>query len=203
MSNRAISIVSGAAFILAASGAAFAADMAVKAPPPAPAPLPTWTGFYGGIQFGGGWSDEAVNYSPNDPAAAGLLSGTIGFPGQQPVATGYRIPQSGAVSGVEAGYNWQWSSWLLGVEADFSAAGMSGRASGTSFVQFTAPRRVFSRNRPLRSRAPTGTERFVDALAGSQRQTCCCSVPAVLPMEGWPVPRTTYSTRRREELSLS
>jgi outer membrane immunogenic protein len=30
---------------------AFAADMAVKAPPPAPAPVPTWTGFYGGIQF--------------------------------------------------------------------------------------------------------------------------------------------------------
>jgi outer membrane immunogenic protein len=50
---------------------AFAADMAVKAPPPAPAPVPTWTGFYGGIQFGGGWSDEAVNYSANDPLAVG------------------------------------------------------------------------------------------------------------------------------------
>jgi outer membrane immunogenic protein len=54
---------------------AFAADMAVKAPPPAPAPVPTWTGFYGGIQFGGGWSDEAVNYSANDPNTARLLSG--------------------------------------------------------------------------------------------------------------------------------
>jgi outer membrane immunogenic protein len=145
MSNRAISIVCGAAFILAASGAAFAADMAIKAPPPAPAPVPTWTGFYGGIQFGGGWSDEAVNYSPNDPAAAALLSGTVpasaggSFPGQQPVASGYRIPQSGAVGGVEAGYNWQWSNWVLGLEADFSASGMSGRASGTSFIQFTAP----------------------------------------------------------------
>jgi outer membrane immunogenic protein len=97
------------------------------------------------LQFGGGWSDEAVNYSANDPAAAVLLSGTFGFTGEQPVATGYRISQSGAVGGVEAGYNWQWSSWLLGVEADFSAAGMSGRASGTSFLQ-NVPGAVFTQS---------------------------------------------------------
>jgi len=45
MSNRAISIVSGAAFILAVSGSAFAADIArkmpVKAPPPPP-PAPVY-----------------------------------------------------------------------------------------------------------------------------------------------------------------
>jgi outer membrane immunogenic protein len=119
---------------------AFAADMAVKAPPPAPAPVPTWTGFYGGIQFGGGWSDEAVNYSPNDPAAAALLNGAVGGSGEQPVASGYRIPQSGAVGGFEAGYNWQaGSNWLLGVETDFSFSGLSGRATGTSVfsVPFT------------------------------------------------------------------
>ena len=52
MSNRAISIVSGAGFILAASGSAFAGDMAVKAPPPAPAPADSWTGWYAG---GGGY----------------------------------------------------------------------------------------------------------------------------------------------------
>jgi outer membrane immunogenic protein len=108
---------------------AIAADIAVKAPPPAPAPVPTWTGFYGGIQFGGGWSDEAVNYSPNDPASLALFVGNV-----QPFPSGYRISQTGAVGGVEAGYNWEWSNWLLGVEADFSAAGMSGRASGTSLA---------------------------------------------------------------------
>jgi outer membrane immunogenic protein len=120
---------------------ALAADMAVKAPPSAPAPVPTWTGFYGGIQFGGGWSDKAVNYSPNDPAAATLLNGTAGTPGEQPVANGYRVPQSGAVGGFEAGYNWQvGSNWLLGFEADFSGSSMSGRASGTSvLISTTAP----------------------------------------------------------------
>jgi outer membrane immunogenic protein len=141
MRNRLISSVAGVAFSFAATGLAFAADMPVKAPPPAPAPVPTWTGFYGGIQFGGGWSDEAVNYSGNDPLAAVLLSGTLPpvfFPGNQAVANGYRIPQSGLVGGVEAGYNWQWSNWLLGVEADFSLAGMSGTASGASNFVLTS-----------------------------------------------------------------
>jgi outer membrane immunogenic protein len=107
----------------------FAADMAVKAPPSAPAPVPTWTGFYGGIQFGGGWGDEAVNYSPNDPFAVALFNGIAGVQG---AASGYRIPQNGPVGGVEVGYNWQWSNWVLGLEADFSVAGMSGKASGTT-----------------------------------------------------------------------
>jgi outer membrane immunogenic protein len=129
MRNKLISSFAGVVFSFAASGSAFAADMAVKAPPAAPAPVPyTWTGFYGGIEFGGAWSDEAVNYSGNDPLAASLLNGTV----FGPVANGYRISQSGLVGGFEAGYNWQWSNWLLGLEADFSLAGMSGTASGTT-----------------------------------------------------------------------
>jgi len=134
MRNKLISSLAGVVFSFAASGLAVAADMPVKAPPAAPAPVPTWTGFYGGIEFGGAWSDEAVNYSANDPASAGFLNGTI-FPGQQPMPTSYRIPQSGAVGGFEAGYNWQaGSNWLLGIETDFSFAGMNGHASATSSV---------------------------------------------------------------------
>jgi outer membrane immunogenic protein len=110
-----------------------AADMAVKAPPPPPAPVPGWTGFYGGIQFGGGWSDEAVNYSPNDPASAKIFNGKASFSGNQPLATSYRIPQSSLVGGFEAGYNWQVvSNWLLGLEADFSFSDINGQASNTS-----------------------------------------------------------------------
>jgi outer membrane immunogenic protein len=113
---------------------AFAADMAVKAPPVAPAPVLTWTRFYGGIQFGGGWSDEAVNLSPNDPFAAALLSGSFGpniiLPGQQPLPNGIQVPQNGPVGGFEAGYNWQAGpNWVLGLETDFSGSGLSGHAS--------------------------------------------------------------------------
>src|SRR5260370_5510006 len=80
---------------------AFAADMAVKAPPPAPAPVPSWTGFYGGIQFGGGWSDEAGNYSPNYLGAAAVVNGLSLSP-SQPAANGFRNPQSRQVGGFEA-----------------------------------------------------------------------------------------------------
>jgi outer membrane immunogenic protein len=109
MRNKLISGLAGTAFSFAASGLAFAADMAVKAPPPAPMPVPSWTGFYGGIEFGGGWSDEAVNYSPNDPITTLVLGDLLGGT-DQPAASGYRMPQSGLVGGFEAGYNWQWSS---------------------------------------------------------------------------------------------
>jgi outer membrane immunogenic protein len=125
MGKAAIGIVAVAAVI---ATPVLAADMAVKAPPPAPAPVPSWSGFYGGIEFGGGWSNQGVTYSANDPAAAGLATG-----GQQPLVSPYTVRQSGPVGGFEAGYNWQvGSNWLLGLETDFSFAGMSGQASATS-----------------------------------------------------------------------
>jgi outer membrane immunogenic protein len=73
MNNRHMSIVCGTALILATSGAVFAADMAVKAPPP-PAPLPAvrdWSGFY--IGAGGSY-----NWTHFDQSLQGV-SGTISF----------------------------------------------------------------------------------------------------------------------------
>jgi hypothetical protein len=56
MRNKLIAGLAGAAFSFAASGLAFAADMAVKGPPPAPVPIPvfTWTGWYIGATLGYG-----------------------------------------------------------------------------------------------------------------------------------------------------
>jgi len=124
-------------FPLLAAVAVIGLTSITQAAAPAPVPVPYgWTGFYAGIEFGGAWSDQAVNYSPNDPVAAALLSGNGGIgAGEQPVPSGYRISQSGPVGGFEAGYNWQaGSNWLLGLEADFSFSPMSGRAGGTSIV---------------------------------------------------------------------
>jgi hypothetical protein len=50
-----------------------AADMAVKAPPPLPALVYSWTGFYVGANIGGGWGSGNVHYTPNDPGGAALV----------------------------------------------------------------------------------------------------------------------------------
>lgn len=85
---------------------ALAADMALKAPPPPPAPVYNWTGFYIGGTLGYGWGTSR-QYDP--------LGDSTGQ---------YSI--NGPVGGAEVGYNWQYQKVVLGLEADFSAANING-----------------------------------------------------------------------------
>jgi len=96
-------------------------------------PVPGWTGFYLGLEFGTGWSGaQAVNYSPNDRIVALLLNGGL-LGGEQQVPNGFRISRTGPVGGLEAGYNWQaGSNWLFGLETDFSLSDLSDQVSGSS-----------------------------------------------------------------------
>jgi outer membrane immunogenic protein len=100
----------GTVAILAISGAAQAADYqrpVLKAPPLAPAPVLSWTGFYAGLN--GGYSFGQ--------ARSTAFSGTAAE-----VDVSKRV--DGWLGGVQAGYNWQVSTnWLLGVEADFQITG--------------------------------------------------------------------------------
>jgi outer membrane immunogenic protein len=130
--NRAIIIVSGAAFILAASASAFAADLykpVYKAPlPPAPTPIYSWTGFYVGGNGGYGWNDPSVAFTPNDAAAFGATCGGA-FGGTCPPSTSFGI--NGGFGGLQGGYNWQFSpQWVAGVETDFDWSDIKG--TGTS-----------------------------------------------------------------------
>jgi outer membrane immunogenic protein len=109
-----------------------AADMAIKAPPPAPATASNWTGFYAGANIGGGWGHSNVNYVPNDPASAILLA-----VGAEPNPASF--PTAGVLGGLQAGYNWQINSnWLIGAETDFDWSGMrgSGSTNPPNFVTF-------------------------------------------------------------------
>ncbi len=118
---------------LAFSGSAYAADMAVKAPPnPVSVVAATWTGFYIGAEVGAGWSHNADAWTANDPVSAVIVNGTNGTPGEQPLATPYNVNRSGAVGGLEFGYNRQVDPhWVLGFEADFSGSSIRG-SNGTS-----------------------------------------------------------------------
>jgi opacity protein-like surface antigen len=109
---------------------ATAADVALKAPP---APLPvgfSWTGFYAGVHVGYGTGDgNAARVDPN--ALPALFPGVnnLTSTASAPIALG--VGQSGWLGGLQAGYNWQSGHLVAGVEADISAAGIGGRASGS------------------------------------------------------------------------
>jgi len=100
---------------LMASSSAFAADMPVKAPPPAPAPTYNWTGFYIGANIGGAW----VNGTLTDNFSGVSFTNT----------------NSGVIGGGQIGYNWQISpQFVLGVEGMFD--GTSINNSGDTLTIF-------------------------------------------------------------------
>jgi outer membrane immunogenic protein len=90
---------------------AVAADLSVaplyKAPPPAIAPAYNWSGFYLGINGGGGWGHSNWDTSSD------------------------RIGLSGGLVGGTAGYNWQLGSAVLGVEGDIDWANLKGTNAST------------------------------------------------------------------------
>jgi outer membrane immunogenic protein len=98
-----------AALVVAQS--ATAADLSVaplyKAPPPAMAPAYNWSGFYLGINGGGGWGHSNWDTSSD------------------------RVGLSGGLVGGTAGYNWQLGNAVLGIEGDIDWANLKGTNSST------------------------------------------------------------------------
>jgi outer membrane immunogenic protein len=85
---------------------ASAADLSVKAPPPAPVVVPSWTGVYLGINGGGAW-------------------GTTDHTDQFAVTTG-NFNTSGGLVGGTYGFNWQSGKFVIGYEGDFDWANING-----------------------------------------------------------------------------
>jgi len=119
-------IVLAAGSIAFIGGAALAADLPPRMPPPAvlpPPALPAWTGFYLGVNVGGGWakteSDFTVLGGPPFASAVNSLEGAIG--------------------GGQIGYNWQTGLAMFGVEADFQASGVRGTLNAPCPPGFCAP----------------------------------------------------------------
>jgi outer membrane immunogenic protein len=93
--------------------AANAADMPVKAPPPAPVAAYNWSGFYVGAHAGYRWADP--NFSgPGYDFDTGI--GLVSFP---PRNESYSA--NGGIFGVHGGYNYMVTpSVLVGLEGDWS-----------------------------------------------------------------------------------
>ncbi len=93
-----------------------------------------WTGFYIGGNVGYGWAHDPTDVStattttvtsqvlrqttPAGPLTTTITNGTGAGSGTADL--------NGAIGGIQAGYNWQLQSWLIGVEADFQWSGQKG-----------------------------------------------------------------------------
>lgn len=112
------------AMLLGGIGSANAADMAVKAPPMAPAPIWTWTGFYIGGNVGGIWNDTRDDVFPTGCFLFNVACG-LG-PTVNPLrSNSVRLNGSGFTGGGQAGYNWQSGRFVAGFEADINFSGIN------------------------------------------------------------------------------
>jgi opacity protein-like surface antigen len=112
-------LASAAVVAMIAAGPASAADLPLKAPPPAVADW-SWSGFYIGGHGGYGWGHDSFT-DVNDPFFSGK------FPGF--AVTGF--DPKGFLGGLQAGANWQSGKIVAGLEADLSFTNIKGSSSNT------------------------------------------------------------------------
>ncbi len=118
MSIRSALLASAAILV---AGSAFAADLPARIAP-APyiaAPIFTWTGFYVGLNAGGAWNSNNGFSSPGFIIAPTIYGASSNN-------------DTGFTGGVQAGYNWQFGSFVTGVEADINYA--DNNRNGNTFV---------------------------------------------------------------------
>jgi outer membrane immunogenic protein len=160
--------------------AASAADLPLKAPPLVVPPF-SWAGFYVGVNAGGVWDRSSFDLDPggyslpsiffNDPtgAFAGLgpvaivlIPGTIPLPGTVTLDSGRR---SSFLGGVQAGYNWQFGSTVVGLEGQ-----VDGLKVSQAFA-FVGPAQTFTGAAPgtFISRSLTGAGTIERDIEGSLR----------------------------------
>ncbi len=105
----------GLASVVALASGASAADLPAKVytkAPPAVAPIYNWSGFYIGLNGGGGFSHNCWTRIPEPTVPTGCHDAT------------------GGLAGGQIGYRWQATNWVFGVEAQGDWANLKG--SGTS-----------------------------------------------------------------------
>jgi outer membrane immunogenic protein len=88
-----------------------------------PGALWSWTGFYVGLNAGGGWTFD--NGAPRCIDPNGVNNG----PGCQ-IVPDNTTNGSGFIGGGQIGYNWQINpAWVLGLETDFQGSNLGGSAT--------------------------------------------------------------------------
>jgi outer membrane immunogenic protein len=108
------------AFVVLAATSAGAADMTAR---PAYAPQPpaySWSGFYIGGNVGYGWGP-----AKDDATESTTMSGVV----TRSTTTSNSQDMNGVIGGVQAGYNYQFGTWVWGWETDFQGSGQKGSST--------------------------------------------------------------------------
>lgn len=99
-----------------ASAADLAARPYTKAPPPIVEPMYNWSGFYIGLNAGGGSSHKCWDLIPDAEGCHNATGGTVGG---------------------QFGYRWQTSNWVFGLEAQGNWANFKGSNINLSIPDLT------------------------------------------------------------------
>ena len=116
-------LIGSAVALTISATSALAADMRVAPRPASSVAAYNWTGFYVGIEGGGGWG--IARQTDPVPFSSG----------------GYKV--RGGLIGATAGYNWQFNQLVVGLEGDYAWADIKGSTS--SFTCGGAPPSCTSR----------------------------------------------------------
>ena len=149
--------VSAVALALSA-GSALASDLPSRKEAPIyipPPPPPLWTGFYGGLNIGGGWDDGggSTGYSAYYDPNFAIGSSPTYFTGRGRNRTKVTDPANlfflpngnslgtagGVLGGAQIGYNYQFGQFVIGVETDFQGTSISGGGNNASQALVTSP----------------------------------------------------------------
>jgi outer membrane immunogenic protein len=140
MRNR---VLLAAAGLLALTASAGAADLPRRYDPvpqraPAYMPVYNWTGFYLGINGGGGWGNSRWDSTGDFTLSGGLIGGTIG-------------------------YNWQFTQWVFGLEGDLDWSGIRGTTTAACVGGCTTRNTWLS---TVRGRVGYSVDRFLPFITG-------------------------------------
>jgi outer membrane immunogenic protein len=126
-------VVAGAlaAGVVHASAADLAARPYTKAPAPMVAAIYDWSGFYIGLNGGGGSSRNCWDLTANNGVALA------------PIPREGCHDATGGLAGGQFGYRWQSANWVFGVEAQGDWADLKGSsASATAIIPFNNQTRI-------------------------------------------------------------